>query len=65
MAKKDSGGMAANISQGGHYIPSSAPSLGKAKFQQVGTFTDEGDMNTIRPKGTSVNSKTGQLQNGE
>lgn len=64
MAKK-SGGMSAVVGCGGHHEPSNAPSLGKGQFQQVGTFIDEGDMNTTTPRGTSVNSKTGKLQNGE
>ena len=58
-------GMAERVDEGGHHISTKAPSLEKATFQQVGTFIDEGDMTTIRPKGTSVNVKTGKLQNGE
>jgi len=65
MAKRTEGKMSAPIAVGGHYEPSSSPSLAKATFQQVGTFTDEGDMTTIRPKGTSVNVKTGKLQNND
>lgn len=49
----------------GHYYPSTAARIGKGTFDQVGTFIDEGDMDTISPKGTSVNVKTGRLQNGE
>ena len=58
-------GMAARVSEGGHYEPNKAPALLKGDFQQVGTFVDEGDMTTVTPKGTSVNMKTGKLQNGE
>lgn len=57
-------GMAAPLEQG-HYEASKAPSLDKAQFQQVGTFIGEGDMTSSMPRGTSVNSKTGKLQNGE
>jgi hypothetical protein len=57
-------GMAAPIEQG-HYDPTKAPALAKGQFQQVGTFIDEGEMTTVSPKGTSVNQKTGRLQNGE
>ena len=57
-------GMAAPIDQG-HSDSSKAPSLSKGQFQQVGTFIDEGDMTTVMPRGTSVNQKTGKLQNGE
>jgi hypothetical protein len=57
-------GIAAPIEQG-HYDPTKAPSLAKGSFQQVGTFIDEGDMTTVMPRGTSVNQKTGKLQNGE
>jgi hypothetical protein len=63
MAKRGTG-MSETIDQG-HHVPSKAPSLAKGNFQQVGTFIDEGDMTTIMPRGTSVNSKTGKLQNGE
>lgn len=56
--------MADTIEQG-HYVASSAPSLNKGQFQQVGTFVGEGEMTSISPRGTSVNSKTGKLQNGE
>lgn len=65
MASSKGKGMAATVGCGGHHEPSNAPSLGKGQFQQVGTFIDEGDMNTITPRGTSVNSKTGRLQLGE
>jgi hypothetical protein len=58
-------GMASRIMEGGHYEPAKAPSLMKGEFQAVGTFIDEGDMTTVMPKGTSVNVKTGKLQNGE
>ena len=58
-------GMASRIEDGGHYEPAKAPSLSKGQFQQVGTFIAEGDMTTVMPKGTSVNVKTGKLQNGE
>ena len=61
---KMSKGMAAPIEQG-HYDPTKAPSLAKGQFQQVGSFIDEGDMTTVTPRGTSVNQKTGKLQNGE
>lgn len=63
MAQKGKG-MAAPMEQG-HYDPSKAPSLDKGQFQQVGTFVDEGDMTSVHPRGISVNSKTGKLQNGE
>ena len=49
----------------GHYISTPAARLGKGTFDQVGTFIDEGEMNTLSSKGTSVNVKTGRLQNGE
>jgi hypothetical protein len=62
MAKRT--GMAETIEQG-HYIHTSAPKLGKGTFDQVGTFIDEGEMTTTTPKGTSVNVKTGKLQNNE
>jgi hypothetical protein len=66
MAKGDmKTGMSSTIGCGGHHEPTKAPALAKAKFQQVGTFIDEGDMTTTMPRGTSVNSKTGKLQNGE
>jgi hypothetical protein len=57
-------GMSEMIEQG-HYVPTPGPKLGKGMFDQVGTFIDEGDMTTTMPKGTSVNMKTGKLQNGE
>ena len=57
-------GMADHIEQG-HYIPTTSPKLGKGTFDQVGTFIDEGEMTTTTPKGTSVNVKTGKLQNNE
>lgn len=57
-------GMSESMDQG-HYIPTGSPKLGKGKFDPVGTFIDEGDMTTTAPKGTSVNMKTGKLQNGE
>jgi len=57
--------MSERIAEGGHYDGTKAPSLLKGTFQQVGTFIDEGDMTTVTPKGTSVNVKTGKLQNGE
>ena len=55
---KMSKGMAAPMEQG-HYDPTKAPRLAKGDFQQVGTFIDEGEMTTVSPRGTSVNSKTG------
>lgn len=58
-------GMAGRVDEGGHFEPNKAPSLAKGQFQQVGTFIDEGDMTTVMPRGTSVNSKTNRLQNGE
>lgn len=58
-------GMASRVEEGGHYDPTSAPKLMKGQFDQVGTFIDEGDMTTVTPRGTSVNQKTGKLQNGE
>ena len=57
-------GMAEPMEQG-HYVPTKAPALRKGMFQQVGSFTDEGDMTTVTPMGTSVNSKTGKMQTGE
>ena len=57
-------GMSESMEQG-HYISAPAPTLGKGTFQQVGTFLDEGELTTTHPKGTSVNVKTGKLQNGE
>ena len=57
-------GMAENIEQG-HYLATPGPKLGKGTFDQVGTFIDEGEMTTIHPKATSVNVKTGKLQNNE
>jgi hypothetical protein len=57
-------GMSESIDQG-HYLPTSAPKLGKGMFQQVGTFLDEGELTSTTPKATSVNVKTGKLQNGE
>ena len=62
---KDGKGMAAPIAVGGHYDATSAPKPKKGEFAAVGTFIDEGDMTTVTPKGTSVNVKTGKLQNGE
>lgn len=62
MAKRS--GMSEHIEQG-HYIATAAPTLGKGAFDQVGTFIDEGEMTTTAPRGTSVNVKTGKLQNGE
>lgn len=64
MAKMGTG-MASRIAEGGHYEPNKAPALLKGQFQQVGTFTDEGDMTTVTPRGTSVNAKSGKLQTGE
>lgn len=61
MAKR----MSDTVGCGGHHEPSNAPSLNKGQFQQVGTFVSEGDMTSISPRGTSVNTKTGKLQNGE
>jgi hypothetical protein len=57
MAKRT--GMAEHIEQG-HYISTPGPKLGKGTFDQVGTFIDEGEMTS-----TSVNVKTGRLQNNE
>jgi hypothetical protein len=57
-------GMAAPMEQG-HYEPSDCPRLAKGQFEQVGTFVSVGEMNTISPKATSVNSKSGKLQLGE
>jgi hypothetical protein len=57
-------GMSESITQG-HYLPTGSPKLGKGTFQAVGTFVDEGEMTTTTPKATSVNMKTGKLQNGE
>lgn len=65
MARDSKTSMSANVGCGGHHEPSKAPALMKAQFQQVGTFIDEGDMTTVTPKGTSVNVKSGKLQNGE
>ena len=62
MAKRT--GMSETIEQG-HYVATPGPRLGKGTFDQVGTFIDEGELTTIHPKGTSVNVKTGRLQNGE
>ena len=62
MAKRT--GMSEMIEQG-HYVPTPGPRLGKGTFDQVGTFIDEGEMTTITPKATSVNVKTGKLQNNE
>lgn len=62
MAKRS--GMSEHIEQG-HYISTPSPKLGKGTFDQVGTFIDEGEMTTIMPHGTSVNVKTGKLQNAE
>jgi len=58
-------GMSETIGCGGHYVDSKAPSLPKGTFQAVGTFTDEGDMTSVNPRGTSVNNKTGNMQTGE
>jgi hypothetical protein len=58
-------GMASRIEDGGHHEPSMAPKLDKGDFQQVGTFISEGEMTSVHPRGTSVNTKTGKLQNGE
>jgi hypothetical protein len=58
-------GMASRVEEGGHYEPSSAPKLAKGQFEQVGTFISEGEMTSVSPRGTSVNVKTGKLQNGE
>ena len=63
MAKSKTG-MSEVIEQG-HYVPTKAPALSKGDFQQVGTFIDEGQMTSVHPTATSVNSKTGKLQNGE
>lgn len=57
--------MADRVDVGGHYAATKAPSLNKGQFQQVGTFIDEGDMNTVMPRGISVNSKSGTMQTGE
>lgn len=65
MAKDYKTGMSAPIGCGGHHEPTKAPALMKGQYQQVGTFIDEGDMTTVSPRGTSVNTKTGKLQNGE
>lgn len=62
MAKRT--GMSEMIEQG-HYVPTASPQLGKGKFDAVGTFIDEGEMTSTTPKATSVNSKTGKLQNNE
>ena len=62
MAKKT--GMSEMIEQG-HYVPTPGPKLGKGTADLVGTFIDEGEMTTVTPKGTSVNVKTGKLQNNE
>ena len=62
MAKRT--GMSETIEQG-HYVPTPGPKFGKGTFDQVGTFIDEGEMTTTTPKGTSVNVKTGKLQNNE
>lgn len=58
-------GMASRVGEGGHYEPAMAPKLAKGDFQEVGTFIAEGDMAMLMPRGTSVNQKTGKLQNGE
>lgn len=65
MAKMMGSGMAAPIGCGGHHEPAPMPKLPKGIFQQVGTGMAEGDMDTTMPHGTSVNMKTGKLQNGE
>ncbi len=62
MAKRS--GMSEHIEQG-HYISTPAPTLGKGTFDQVGSFIDEGEMTSTKPMATSVNSKTGKLQNNE
>lgn len=62
MAKRT--GMAETIEQG-HYVATASPKIGKGTFEPVGTFIDEGEMTTTTPKGTSVNVKTGRLQNNE
>jgi len=62
MAKRS--GMSETIEQG-HYLHTPAPKLGKGEFDHVGTFIDEGELTTITPKATSVNVKTGKLQNNE
>ena len=62
MAKRS--GMAESIEQG-HFLHTSSPKLGKGTFDPVGTFIDEGEMTTTTPKATSVNVKTGKLQNNE
>ena len=58
-------GMAERVDDGGHHVSTKAPALMKGEFQQVGTFIDEGSMTSVHPMATSVNSKTGKLQNGE
>jgi hypothetical protein len=63
MAKQ--GKMSSTVAEGGHYEASSAPGLKKGQFQQVGTFIGQGEMTSVTPRGTSVNSKSGTLQNGE
>jgi hypothetical protein len=57
-------GMSETITQG-HYISTPSAKLGKGKFDPVGTFIDEGELMTTKPRGTSVNVKTNGLQNGE
>jgi hypothetical protein len=64
VARDKKTGMSAPIDVGGHYDSSKAPSLKKGTFQAVGTYTDEGDMTTVTPSGTSVNKKTGYTQVG-
>ena len=49
----------------GHYVSTPSPKLGKGTFDAVGAFIDEGEMTTTTPKGTSVNVKSGKLQNNE
>ena len=61
---KDGKGMAAPIAVGGHYESSPVPKMKKGEFAAVGTFIGEGDMNTVEPRGVSVNEKTGKTQVG-
>ena len=63
MAKRT--GMSDLVEYGGHHVSTINPKLGKGTFDAVGTFIDEGEMTTTTPKGTSVNVKTGKLQNNE
>ena len=55
-------GMAAPIEQG-HYEPTNVPKLKKGEFQHVGTYINA--MDSVDPKGVSVNVKTNNLQLGE